>query len=327
MPDNIETKVLIVGSGLMAVEYARVLDKLGIDYVVVGRGENSADCFENKIGHPVVRGGIEGYIKRGCFKNDQPIYAVNTVRADHLYEVSSLLLKNGVRYILSEKPGGMRKKELQTLKKLADLSGAEVYIGYNRRYYSSVKKAKKMIKEDGGVSSYSFEFTEWRHSFEHSGSKVSREELEHLFIGNSSHVVDLAFYLGGKPVEWRSFRSGDGVIDWHHNASMYSGAGVCENGVLFSYQANWRAPGRWGLEIMTEKHRYILRPLEKLQIQNIASVAIDVVEIDDEIDKEFKPGLFMEVSDFLYYRSNCLCTLEEQIENFDIYKVISGEEI
>ena len=38
-------------------------------------------------------------------------------------------------------------------------------------------------------------------------------------------------------------------------AALVAGAGVTENGALFSYHANWEAPGRWSVEIMTKKRR------------------------------------------------------------------------
>lgn len=326
MSNNMNVKLLLVGSGLMAIEYAKVLDELNCEYVVVGRGEESSSEFEKKTGHHVIRGGIEKYIENSDFNSGQLNYAINAVRADHLYEVSLRLIDGGVKNILSEKPGGMRKIELQELKRKADKKNVKVYIAYNRRQYASVNKAKKMIEEDGGVSSFSFEFTEWRHIFDE-GNKYSREELAHLATGNSSHVIDLAFYLGGKPKEWSTYKNGEGVLPWHPNASVFSGAGICENGALFSYQANWDAPGRWGVEVMTKKRRYILRPLERLQVQKLKSVVIDQMEIDDRLDKAFKPGVFLETKKFIEKEDSGLCSLEDQINSFDIYRTISGEEI
>jgi len=39
--------------------------------------------------------------------------------------------------------------------------------------------------------------------------------------------------------------------------------------------------------------------MEKLQVQLNRSVSIDVVDIDDEIDIEFKPGLYRQTEGFL----------------------------
>ena len=65
------------------------------------------------------------------------------------------------------------------------------------------------------------------------------------------HVVDLAFYLCGKPDEISCYTTGG--LNWHSAASVFAGAGITKKNVLFSYNANWGAPGRWGVEIMTKK--------------------------------------------------------------------------
>jgi hypothetical protein len=74
---------------------------------------------------------------------------------------------------------------------------------------------------------------------------------------------------------------------------------VTENGVLFSYVADWTAPGRWGVEVMTRRHRLILRPMEQLHIQKIGSIAVEQVEIDDAVDRDYKPGVYEQVRVFL----------------------------
>ena len=121
---------------------------------------------------------------------------------------------------------------------------------------------------------------------------------ENWFLANSSHVVDLAFYLGGKPKEISTYTAGG--LAWHPSASIFAGAGVSENGALFSYQANWESAGRWSVEILTKEHRLILRPLEKLQVQKRGSVKVDFVEgIDYTLDEKYKPGLYLQTKKFI----------------------------
>ncbi|MEE6591687.1 hypothetical protein VWN77_10290, partial [Campylobacter coli] len=38
--------------------------------------------------------------------------------------------------------------------------------------------------------------------------------------------------------------------------------------------ANWRSPGRWSIEIMTNNYRLIFKPLEKLFIQKKGEISI-----------------------------------------------------
>ena len=58
-------------------------------------------------------------------------------------------------------------------------------------------------------------------------------------------------------------------ISWHPSASGFVGSGVTDNGVLFSYISNWDCPGRWSVEIITNKRRFILSPLEELKEKKI----------------------------------------------------------
>ena len=155
--------------------------------------------------------------------------------------------------------------------------------------------AREIIEADGGVDSFNFEFTEWGHIIE--GLDKAPSVKEHWFLANSTHVVDLAFYLGGSPARFTSYTSGH--LPWHPLASAFAGAGVSEEGALFTYQANWAAPGRWGVEVLTHHHRLILRPMEQLQIQSIGSIEILKYELDDALDQQFKPGLYRQVMEFL----------------------------
>jgi len=107
---------------------------------------------------------------------------------------------------------------------------------------------------------------------------------------------------------------------------VVTGAGRTENGALFSYQADWAAPGRWGVEILTDKHRLIFRPLEKLQIQEIGSFCSKFYEIDDELDKVYKPGLYRQVQKFLTNKNDGMCSINEHVSNLSVYdKIISGK--
>jgi hypothetical protein len=145
------------------------------------------------------------------------------------------------------------------------------------------------------------------------------------FLANSTHVVDLAFYLCGFPSEWQSYNSGS--LDWHPAASRFCGSGITEKGILFSYHADWEAPGRWSLEILTKLNRYILRPIERLQKIPIGKLEPENVNIDDEVDKKYKPGLYKQVKAFINYEDEEFCTIKDQVSNCSIYDKIAGYKI
>jgi len=309
--------VWIVGAGSMSRDYVDILKDLNIDFKVIGRSDTNAIKFKKDTGFEVTSGGIENFL----LANDETCsHAIVAVGAEQLFAVTKLLIINNIKNILVEKPGAIYLEELNELDNLAKKHSANVVIGYNRRFYSSTIAAQNIIEEDGGVESFNFEFTEWSHLIQ--GLDKPKEVLDHWLVTSSSHVLDLAFYLGGKPKEISSYTSG--LLSWHQSASIYCGAGVSETGALFSYQANWAAPGRWSVDFLTKRHRLIMRPMEKLQLQKIGSIIAEFVDIDDEIDRKYKPGLYRQLSHFLNGDCDSFCNLNEQIINYGSYKKIAN---
>lgn len=308
--------ILLVGAGPMAVQYAKVLQAMEKPFVVVGRSQQSADSFNASVGARPLIGGIEAF-----FPSCQAItHAIVAVSVEQLERTSTFLLQNGVKQLLVEKPGGMTLEAIERIQALAEQQGASVYIAYNRRFLSSVIAARKLIDEDGGVISFNFEITEWSDSIQ----KVSKADgvKENWFFANTSHVTDLAFYLGGKPRKIATFTAGG--LSWHSRAARFSGAGETEEGALFSYLGDWQAPGRWAIEVSTSKRRFIFKPLEKLQVQLLNSVAVETVDIDTSLDVDYKPGLYLQIQHFLVADASGLCSLEEHLENSRLYARIAA---
>ena len=302
------SKVWLVGLGTIALDYAKVLKALAVDYVAIGRGSHNAKKFEEETGHPAIIGGVEAYI---ATTPEKPSHVIIDVNLEALSEVTESVLNFGVRNILLEKPGVYHPNEINKLIILENKNKANIYIAYNRRFYASTLKAEEIIIQDGGVSSFLFEFTEWGHLMKEL-YKESHSKTNYLFLTNSTHVVDLAFFLGGNPKKLVTFSKGE--VDWHLSNTIFSGAGITEKDALFSYHANWEAPGRWSVEILTPKHRLYFKPMETLQIQEIGSVAVTPVQLDNTLDKEFKPGLYLQVKSFLEGKTERFCSLQEQKE-------------
>ena len=230
-------------------------------------------------------------------------------------------MRLGVPNILVEKPVAYSGEGLVPLLQEQRRTGAKVYVAYNRRFFASVNRARELIEADGDITSFHFEFTEWAHAV--GPTKRPASEKEGWIFANSTHVMDLAFFLGGFPKEMKSYITGS--LDWHPGGSNYAGAGVTEKGALFSYQANWEAPGRWAVELLTAKHRYYLKPMETLQIQKIGSVNKEPVELDISLERDYKPGLYELVSAFLYHPGDeRLLALEEHAKHFPVYEQIAG---
>ncbi len=284
--------ILLVGAGPMASAHAAVIRALGREALGVSRRPESAERFSAETGFPAVAGGVEGF-----FANpDRPAVdaAVVAVGLTELADVTRTLILSGVKRILVEKPAGLTLPEIESLDQEARARGASVYLAYNRRFYAATAIARDMIAEDGGVSSFFFDFAEVASRTVVPGRDV--RILNNWYLANSSHVVDLAFHLCGRPVTVNAQVKGS--LDWHPAGASFVGSGAAEGGAIFSYIADWAAPGRWGVDIRTPKRRLIMQPMETLKVQALGSFAVQDVELDD-LDTRFKPGLFRQMEAFL----------------------------
>ena len=306
----------LIGAGGMAQDYANVLVELNKSFEVMGRSEKSALSFKKKTGLSVKTGSLKENLK----KTTAPQVAIVAVGVEQLADTAKDLINSGTRRILLEKPGALNLDEINSLNCLANKKKAQILIAYNRRFYHSVQQVRRFIKEDGGVLSANFEFTEWGHIIKplQKGFGVKESWL----IGNSSHVIDLAFHLCGKPKDWKCWHAGS--LEWHPASARFCGSGITDRKVMFSYLSDWQAPGQWSLEIMTNKRRLILRPIEQLKVVRLGSLLIELIKPENQFDKKFKPGLLEQTKNFLDGKTSLFCTLSEQVENIKIYTKMAG---
>ncbi len=316
MSNNLKVSCLLVGAGDIATEYAKVLKNLKVPFQVVGRGEASAAKFYQETGVRPVIGGLTQYFQAG---ESLPMNAIVAVDIPELASVTTLLTGKGVNRILVEKPLTFDENVLSDLITLKKSHQTDIYVAYNRRFYSSVLECKKRLTEDGGVTSFNFEFTEWTHQL--SKLNLESEVKKNWLLANSTHVIDLAFFLGGEPSEVITFAEKGKV--WPGN-TRFVGAGKSNTGALFAYTADWESSGRWRVELLTKKNRYTLCPLEELRVQAIGSLKAEVVKIDNRSDLQFKPGFYGQVSAFLNSENHkSLLTLEEHAKRYPLYRKIT----
>lgn len=250
----------IVGNGRMAGEYVKALRVLGLEpSVVIGRNPEHVRRFAEA--HSIATatsdlGGLEpAQIGPG---------AIVAASHDALAPVTARLLKKGVRSILLEKPGALDLRALRAITNAAHAASAKLFIAYNRRFYPWVEPLTRSIEADGGLQSCHMEFTEWESAV--LAENVSETALRRWGLVNSTHVLDLGFFFAGEPTELHAVVSGR--LEWHSSGSIFVGAGRTDHGVVFSYASNWGSAGRWRIDLMTARRRFILAPLERPQVQN-----------------------------------------------------------
>ena len=293
----------------MAIEYSKVLISMNKEFIVVGRGSKSADLFKQQTGISPELGGLDVYLKgKKLDKNTLAIIATGT---ETLMSIIHQLLKSGIEKILVEKPGAISIDELRENEHVLKPYENSIFIAYNRRFYASVIEAEKLIAEDGGLESMHFEFTEWAHDIE--PLKKAEGVKKNWFFANSTHVVDLAFFIAGNPKKLKSY-SKQGKLDWHDKTN-FVGAGETEKGVLFSYISNWESAGRWGIELLTQNRRIYLKPMEDVHVQLKGTINVIKHEFDLSLDTKFKPGLYLQVEEFISDLKIRLPSIKEHLNN------------
>lgn len=294
----------------MAIAHASALKRLSAPCAAVCRSEASAERFRAETGADAHAGGIDAWLER----RGAPERAIVATPVADLAACATTLMDAGCRSILLEKPGGVERSQIAEVAAAAARSGAAVHLAYNRRFFASVRRARELLAEDGGATSFTFEFTEV-------ASRVAQlpyppQVLANWEIANSTHVIDTAFFLGGRPETLHG--SIAGTLPWHPRCARYAGHGRTRAGALFSYSADWDAPGRWGIEVNSRRRRLVLRPMETLQVQDLGTFSLRQEPLDDALDRECKPGLVLQAKAWLGDDGdNALIDIAQHAESID----------
>jgi predicted dehydrogenase len=310
--------ILIVGAGSIAREYIDVCLSLGTEPLVVTRGKDRAETLRQDIQSiTVIDGGLQSYLE----DHSPPNRAILATPIESLASHCQALIRNGVERILAEKPLALQPNKARDLLQTAEQHAADVYIGYNRRMYASVRRAADIIDEDGGVLSMTMDFTEAIARLD--TSKYADPVLRHWGIANSSHVIDTAFYLCGDVEKIRANQEGS-AVDWHSAGSVFYGSGRTVRDVPFSYHANWGAPGRWKIEINTADRKLLFAPMERLQVQQNGSFELTEADVDYTLDEEFKPGFYRQTAAFINETDQLPLSLDSLPDKIDTLYTIFG---
>jgi predicted dehydrogenase len=317
---NKEVSCLVIGSGEMGQAHIDVVKaQLGDQCAVFARTDKNKAKIERK-NISFFAGDLNKTLSEFL-----PSHVIIAAPVEKLSELAIQVIKSGVKNILIEKPAVLTTIEGENLINIAKSNNVKIWVAYNRRFYSSVRTAMRMIKDSNEkIENVLFEFTEWSHIIEGLDNQ-SQEALENWVLSNSMHVIDGALHPVGMPDIKKSFFTSSGSLDWHPSASIFNGAGKTVKGIPYSYSANWSSPGRWWFEWVTSSTRYIFRPMEQLHVTKKGSVSIDEIELDDNLDIDFKPGVYMQDQQFfLGNKTGLMVPLSEAVKLVKISQMIGN---
>jgi predicted dehydrogenase len=290
--DSSSKQVVIIGAGWMADQYCKALQAMNIHSVtVVSRKEESAKQCCDKYGYQPRHGGYRDVLPT-LLETDLIIIAIPIHELKPAAEFASNL---GYHNILVEKPGSLYSDTLQDWAHKENKQNTRIRVAFNRHTYPSLWKLKELAEIDGGITSCHYTFTEWVHTINFHNNM--QDVYQRWGIANSLHVIAMAHTLIGIPKNMSNYQSG--ALSWHPTGERFTGSGVTEEDILFSYQADWGSAGRWGIEIMTPKNAYRLIPLEKLFRCPKGSVNWEPIEIAAAYP-HIKEGIAEEISIMLH---------------------------
>lgn len=297
--------MILVGTGAMAKEYAKVFHFLGIPFSVVGHTENGMNEFISWATSQEIK--VDSF-----FRNEIPsdTHAVIATSVNSLYEMAMKTIQAGIKNILLEKPGSLYCSHLFELYNFSVMANADIRIAYNRRFYKSAEKAKEIIARDG-LQSMFFVFGEEMKDVE-SSSHPANVKVRWI-IASLSHVIDMTFYIGGGLLELTEHSSDDEL-------TVLKGKGRLKSGD-FSYLTNFFLDKRWKINFSTSSgDNYSLAPIEKLWELKKGN---DPVLLAEEAPSDLKSGLLAQVQSFLGDKQN-LPTVKEQFDFVEVLQRMGG---
>lgn len=248
-------KVAFIGCGNISYFHYDVLDALGIKVVAASARSNSANLAKFVSSHTEV------------VPYDNYKIMINNERPDAIYLLTSWdqtenVLSDLAEYdipILSEKPIALTPNKIESLINIQEKKKTDLLVGYNRRFYDFMPEIKSLLSQ---IKILSIEI----HIPESTNNITDIKLLNNLFIQNSSHVIDLFYYLLNEPkIQVENKKR---ILSLGEKRLAGYNAFLSVNDIPIHLIANWNSPTNFGIKFHAENLLIELLPLEIATIYN-----------------------------------------------------------
>ena len=269
--------VIIVGTGYMALEYAKCLGYLNVPVYVLGRRELYRARFE-KQGVRYVCGTVLSNSE--LFAAAQIVIVCCSIESNLSVLVDVGLVSSARIYL--EKPGFLCSESWRDATDL--LRQHDLWVVFNRRFFRLSEIFRQGIGDNPGGKLF-VDISDDIRSIESTtkGTLVQQRWV----VANSIHVIDLADWLtGGFDLLRASVKGG---LACHPSGHIFNGEGLSDGSVSVHVMGEFSDRGRWKIAYETDQICFTLKPLEKLEIRDAVTGQSQVV-VESEVDG-LKPGL------------------------------------
>ena len=314
-------KVAFIGCGNIAYFHYDVLNALGINVIATAARSNSTNIvkFVSTYSAIVPYDNYKCMIK--CEKPDAIFLLTSWDQTENiLFDLAEYDIP-----ILSEKPVALTPNKVESLINLYEKKKSKLLVGYNRRFYDFIPEIKRKLT-NLNISAVEI------HIPESSSGINDYNLLNNLFIQNSSHVIDIFYYLMNEPeIHIDKIKR---ALSPHNNKPAGYNAFLSSDDIPVHLIANWNSPSNFGIKFHSENFLVELLPLEVATLYN----GFEIIEPSQnnpirrykpkvesqyyisEKSAKFKPGFlnqainFIETSILCNYMNTQAATLESTLK-------------
>ena len=311
MANIMKPRVCIIGTGKIAEFHVPALKAAGFNIVSCcgSPGSLKSPIFAKKYNIPKVFNDADSLIS----DSDNWDAALICSSLETTFQLLNKCIVTS-KPILVEKPVTLIPNDFLSLPKISK----NIYVAYNRRFYSTVQFAKKFIESNNPC----FIKMELPDSINFSDNNISERYFNVRY--NSIHGFDLLNYLmpSIELVRIEKHMQPDGV----HSKSVYLKTSRGDSSMIF---LNWNAPSNFSINIEAMPYRLELKPFESYSLFK----GIDIINASDDFpirqyvpkliktenvfhkSKDFKPGFLEQAIEFknivLGGKKEVLATLDD----------------
>jgi predicted dehydrogenase len=277
-------KIALIGAGNMAKEYLEILSKnKNVELTsIYSRTFSKSEFLKKKYNIKYNSKSITD-----LYKITKPNIVLVTVPGNVMLKIT-LKLINFPWLIFIEKPPGLNFLEFKKLLKISNLKKKKIYVGMNRRYFSSTLKLVEKLKFS--KSKRVIQIFDQQNTIQLKKTNRPKKLILNWMYANCIHLIDYMSFLARGEVKDVKFI--------HKSKNDINCSIIFTSNDIVNYSCIWNKPGPWQVKISTKKFYYELSPLEILNERlenNNKTISYDV----SNDDKIFKPGLKLQLEDLI----------------------------
>jgi predicted dehydrogenase len=280
-------KIVIIGTSPIVSFHIKALREVGLEPIAIASSNLNSTNVENF----AIKNKISKFFPNWKKMLDEQKYdgILIATKIEHTIEI----LEESIKYnipILVEKPVSFDSKSLE---KILQVAHDKIMVGYNRRYYRTVKHVKKNV--------------DTKKEFSQSSMIAPETPTIRKFFDNTSHCIDMLHFIFGE-IHLEFVKK----IIFNDQIRGVVAIFSTEQNDTIQFTGNWGTSDNFSLSTYIGKKKLELRPFEKLKtfegmdimepteespIRKYIPKKIETIELET-IDGKIKPGFYQQAREF-----------------------------